>query len=94
MRGAYDKSPSAEEPCAAKVASTVLETSKGGDPLAEFNSLVSLWKLVQRGCLPVIGNVKLQEWNRNVSFTTGFYRLSLSEPPELQPMLTILVPSY
>jgi hypothetical protein len=28
---------STEEPCAAKVARTVLETSGGSDPLAEFN---------------------------------------------------------
>ncbi len=31
------RAPSIEEPCAAKVASTVLKTSGRGDPLAEFN---------------------------------------------------------
>ena len=32
------RAPSTEEPCAAKVSSTVLKTSGRGDPLAEFNS--------------------------------------------------------
>jgi transposase-like protein len=31
------RAPSTEEPCAAKVSSTVLKTSERGDPLAEFN---------------------------------------------------------
>jgi transposase len=38
---------STEEPCAAKVARTVLETSGGSDPLAEFNRAIRpgvLWR--------------------------------------------------
>ena len=31
------RAPSTEEPCAAKVASTVLKASEGGDPFAEPN---------------------------------------------------------
>ena len=34
------RAPSTEEPCAAKVSSTVLKTSGRGDPLAEFNRML------------------------------------------------------
>jgi hypothetical protein len=43
---------SPEEPCAAKVARTVLETSGGSDPLAEFNRalrLAVLWRKLLQG---------------------------------------------
>ena len=43
---------STEEPCAAKVARTVLETSGGSDPLAEFNRalrLAVLWRKIMQG---------------------------------------------
>jgi hypothetical protein len=36
------RAPSTEEPCAAKVSSTVLKTSGRGDPLAEFNRALKL----------------------------------------------------
>jgi hypothetical protein len=35
--GLMTRDRSSEKPCAAKVARTVLETSGGSDPLAEFN---------------------------------------------------------
>jgi hypothetical protein len=37
------RAPSTEEPCAAKVSSTVLKTSGRGDPLAEFNRVLKLF---------------------------------------------------
>ena len=37
MRSAHDKAQDIEEPCEAKVSSTVLKTSGAGDSLAEFN---------------------------------------------------------
>jgi transposase len=43
---------STEEPCAAKVARTVLETSGGSDPLAEFNRALRfavLWRKIMQG---------------------------------------------
>ena len=40
--GTHDKSPLTEEPCAAKVASTVLKASGGGDPFAEPNPVPSV----------------------------------------------------
>jgi len=39
VRRTHDKSDITEEPCAGKLASTVLETSRRGDPPAEFNTL-------------------------------------------------------
>ena len=38
-RRTHDKSDITEEPCAGKLASTVLETSRRGDSPAEFNTL-------------------------------------------------------
>jgi hypothetical protein len=43
---------STEEPCAAKEARTVLETSGGSDPLAEFNRALRfavLWRKLMQG---------------------------------------------
>ena len=43
---------STEEPCAAKEARTVLETSGGSDPLAEFNRALRfavLWRKIMQG---------------------------------------------
>ena len=39
---------STEEPCAAKVACTVLKTSGRGDPLAEFNRNNRVFRLMQK----------------------------------------------
>ena len=41
------RAPSTEEPCAAKVARTVLEASGGGDPFAEPNRNAAKRLLVQ-----------------------------------------------
>ena len=40
---------STEEPCAAKVACTVLETSGGSDPLAEFNRALRFAVMWRKG---------------------------------------------
>jgi transposase len=43
---------STEEPCASKGACTVLETSEGSDPLAEFNRALRfavLWRKMMQG---------------------------------------------
>ena len=53
------KGHSTEEPCAAKVARTVLETSGGSDPLAEFNRSLRfavLWRKRSGGTDSVKGN--------------------------------------
>jgi hypothetical protein len=50
---------STEEPCAAKVASTVLKTSERGDPLAEFNRahrFAVLWRKRSQGTCSEKGN--------------------------------------
>jgi hypothetical protein len=50
---------STEEPCAAKVASTVLKTSGRGDPLAEFNRALRfgvMWRKRTRGTYSEKGN--------------------------------------
>jgi hypothetical protein len=50
---------STEEPCAAKVARTVLETSGGSDPLAEFNRAHRfgvLWRKRRQGTCSEKGN--------------------------------------
>jgi transposase len=50
---------STEEPCAAKVASTVLKTSGRGDPLAEFNRALRfgvVWRKRSSGTASVKGN--------------------------------------
>ena len=39
------RAPSAEEPCVAKVTSTVLKASGGGDPFAEPNRAGMRWSL-------------------------------------------------
>ena len=39
---------STEEPCAAKVACTVLKTSGRGDPLAEFNRNNRVFRMMQK----------------------------------------------
>ena len=48
-----------EEPCAAKVACTVLKTSGRGDPLAEFNRALRfgvMWRKRSQGTASVKGN--------------------------------------
>jgi hypothetical protein len=53
------KGHSTEEPCAAKVARTVLETSGGSDPLAEFNRALRsgvLWRKRSLGTASEKGN--------------------------------------
>jgi len=50
---------STEEPCAAKVACTVLKTSGRGDPLAEFNRALRfgvLWRKRSQGTASLKGN--------------------------------------
>jgi len=50
---------STEEPCAAKVACTVLKTSGRGDPLAEFNRALRfgvLWRKTSQGTDSDAGN--------------------------------------
>jgi hypothetical protein len=50
---------STEEPCAAKVACTVLKTSGRGDPLAEFNRALRcgvLWRKRSLGTASAKGN--------------------------------------
>ena len=50
---------STEEPCAAKVACTVLKTSGRGDPLAEFNRALRfgvLWRKGSHGTASEKGN--------------------------------------
>src|SRR4029453_832149 len=50
---------STEEPCAAKVARTVLKTSGGSDPLAEFNRALRfgvLWRKRSLGTASAKGN--------------------------------------
>ena len=50
---------STEEPCAAKVARTVLKTSGRGDPLAEFNRALRggvLWRKRSLGTASTKGN--------------------------------------
>jgi hypothetical protein len=50
---------STEEPCAAKVARTVLKTSGRGDPLAEFNRALRfgvLWRKRSQGTARAKGN--------------------------------------
>src|SRR5262249_24789566 len=50
---------STEEPCAAKVACTVLKTSGRGDPLAEFNRALRfgvLWRKRSLGTVSAKGN--------------------------------------
>ena len=44
-----DKGRITEEPCAAKVARTVLKTSGGSDPLAEFNRALRFGVLWRKG---------------------------------------------
>ena|SRR5215467_4487261 len=50
---------STEEPCAAKVACTVLKTSGRGDPLAEFNRALRfavMWRKGSNGTASIKGN--------------------------------------
>ena len=53
---------STEEPCAAKVARTVLKTSGGSDPLAEFN----------RALRPAVIACKVSQCSKNVRGATAF----------------------
>jgi hypothetical protein len=51
--------PSPEEPCATKVACTVLKTSRRGDPLAEFNRAHRfgvMWRKRSQGTCSEKGN--------------------------------------
>jgi len=55
---------STEEPCAAKVASTVLKTSGRGDPLAEFNRALRfavLWRKRSNGTESAKGNCWVEQ---------------------------------
>ena len=75
---------STEEPCAAKVARTVLETSGGSDPLAEFNRALRfavLWRKSMQGTY----NAKGDRWVERI--------LSLRETCRLRgrPTFPVLV---
>jgi hypothetical protein len=73
---------STEEPCAAKVARTVLETSGGSDPLAEFNRALRfgvLWRRRSYGTASSKGN----RWVERI--------LSLKETCRLQARSTYAV---
>ena len=73
---------STEEPCAAKVACTVLKTSGRGDPLAEFNRALRfgvLWRKRSLGTASSKGN----RWVERI--------LSLKETCRLQARATYTV---
>jgi hypothetical protein len=73
---------STEEPCAAKVACTVLKTSGRGDPLAEFNRALRfgvLWRKRSLGTASTKGN----HWVERI--------LSLKETCRLQARATYAV---
>jgi hypothetical protein len=73
---------STEEPCAAKVARTVLKTSGRGDPLAEFNRALRfgvLWRKRSLGTASLKGN----RWVERI--------LSLKETCRLQARATYAV---
>jgi transposase len=73
---------STEEPCAAKVARTVLKTSGRGDPLAEFNRALRfgvLWRKRSHGTASEKGN----RWVERI--------LSLKETCRLQAQSTYAV---
>src|SRR5215813_6823053 len=73
---------STEEPCAAKVACTVLKTSGRGDPLAEFNRALRcgvLWRKRSLGTTSTKGN----RWVERI--------LSLKETCRLQARATYAV---
>jgi hypothetical protein len=75
---------STEEPCAAKEARTVLETSGGSDPLAEFNRALRfavLWRKISQGSY----NAKGDRWVERI--------LSLRETCRLRgrPTFPVLV---
>ena len=81
---AYDRGRITEEPCAAKVARTVLKTSGGSAPLAEFNRALRfavLWRKIMQGT----SNEKGDRWVERI--------LSLRETCRLRgvPTFPILV---
>ena len=45
------RAPLTEEPCVAKVTSTVLKASGGGDPFAEPNRALRHWVILRQLCL-------------------------------------------
>jgi hypothetical protein len=81
---------STEEPCAAKVASTVLKTSERGDPLAEFNRALRfavLWRKRSNGTDSDKGN----RWvERSLSLRHTCRQLDQSTYPILVEALTSL----
>jgi hypothetical protein len=100
---------STEEPCAAKVACTVLETSGRGDPLAEFNRAIRpgvLWRKGSFGTqsgqgsrfvealLTVVATLKQQQRNVLASLTAACEAAQSDAPaPSLLPPSSAVDPT-
>ena len=77
---------STEEPCAAKVARTVLETSGGSDPLAEFTR-APRFAVLWRKLMPGTYNTKGDRWvERILSYRSTSLAVPSSKRRRMRPL--------